>query len=59
MCIENKKDNENKYKIYRYIHFYNPETKKSVNESEWLSDCDKVIEDNNITFDINPHILQN
>jgi hypothetical protein len=24
----NKKGNENKYKIYRYIHFYNPETKE-------------------------------
>ena len=52
----NKKHNENKYKIYRYIHFYNPETKEKirVNETEWLRNCNKIIEDNNISSDINP-----
>jgi hypothetical protein len=51
----NKKDNENKYKIYYYTHFYNPETKEKirVNKLKWLSDRDKVIE-NNITSDFNP-----
>jgi hypothetical protein len=57
----NKKDNEYIYIIYRYIHFYNPETKEKirVNESEWMNDRDKVIEDNNTTPDINPTYTPN
>jgi hypothetical protein len=44
----NKKNNENKYKVYRYVNFYNPQTKEKmrVTEKEWLSDRDKVIEEN-------------
>jgi hypothetical protein len=44
----NKKDNESKYEVNRYVHFYNPETKEKIHvtETELLNDRDKVIEDN-------------
>jgi hypothetical protein len=44
----NKKSNENKYKIYHYVNFYNPQTKEKirVTEKEWMNDRDKVITDN-------------
>jgi hypothetical protein len=50
VCIKytNKKDNESKYKVYRYVHFYNPETKEKIHvtEHECLNNRDKVTEDN-------------
>jgi hypothetical protein len=45
---KNKKDDTDKQKTYRYIHFYNPETKqtKRVTESQWLCDKEEVIKYN-------------
>jgi hypothetical protein len=45
----------NKYKVYRYVHFYNPEMKEKirVTEPEWMNDRDKVIEDNLIKEEVN------
>ena len=56
----NKKNNENKYKIYRYVNFYNPQTKEKmrVTEKEWLSDRDKVIEENLIKEQVNNVTLE-
>jgi hypothetical protein len=49
----NKKDNESKYKVYRYVHFYNPETKEKIRVTELINDSDKVIEDNLIKEEVN------
>jgi hypothetical protein len=50
----NKKDNKSKYKVYRYVHFYNPEAKEKmrVTEHKWMNDRDKVIEDNLIKEEV-------
>jgi hypothetical protein len=42
------KNNDNKYKIYRYVNFYNPQTKERIPviEKEWMNDRDKLITDN-------------
>jgi hypothetical protein len=42
------KNNENKQKAYRYIHFYNPETKEKIriSDDQWLYDKKDVLEQN-------------